>query len=141
MQGTPVGAFLGDLKEVPVERLAETAIREAIARSTIDGDMVQGVVMGHVITSSDVGNMARFAALAAGVNEAAPAMCVQRICGSGIQAVVSMVQEMDALDLDIAVAGGAEALSRVPYYLPSLRQICTPEKQLLQAYLLKRRNG
>lgn len=114
---TAVGAFLGALKEVPVEYLAATAIREAMTRSNIDGDMVDEVIMGHVISSTDAPDLARDAALlCAMVNT--PAFTVNRICGSGLQAVASALQEIQTNSSDVVIAGGAEALSRVPYYLP-----------------------
>ena len=115
---TPVGAFLGDLKEVPVQDLASLAIQEAAKRSCLGATDVQGVVLGHVMGTSEAANLARLAALQAGLDEATPGYTVNRVCGSGIQAVISAVQEMQGCNYDIMIAGGAESLSRVPYYLP-----------------------
>ncbi len=115
---TPAGAFLGDLKEVPVQDLASLTIKEAVSRSGITAQEVQGVVLGHVMGTPEAANIARFALLQAGLDEATPGYTVNRICGSGIQAVISAVQEMEGCNYDIAIAGGAESLSRVPYYLP-----------------------
>lgn len=115
---TPIGSFLGKLREVPVEDLAALAISEAVKRSNLGSKDVEGVVLGHAISSADAANLARVATLMAGLDEATPAYTVNRICGSGIQAVISTVQEMLGCDYEIAVAGGAESLSRVPYYLP-----------------------
>lgn len=115
---TPVGAFLGDLKEVPVQDLASLTIKEAVSRSGLRPEEVQGVVLGHVISTPEAANLARHAALQAGLAEETPGYSVNRICGSGIQAVISAVQEMQGCDYDIVIAGGAESLSRVPYYLP-----------------------
>jgi len=116
---TPVGAFLGDLKTVPVQELASIAIKEAVKRSNLKPTDVDDVVLGHVISSADTGNLARHAALLAGLDLNTPAFCVNRICGSGIQAVATAAQElMCNSDMDVAIAGGAESLSRVPYYLP-----------------------
>lgn len=114
---TPVGAFLGGLKEVPVEVLATTAIKEAVKRSQIEAKDVDQVILGHVISSTDSPNLARDAALLSGM-EQTPGLTVNRICGSGLQAVASACREIQFEDADIVVAGGAEALSRVPYYLP-----------------------
>jgi acetyl-CoA C-acetyltransferase len=114
---TAVGAFLGSLKEVPVESLAAAAIKEAIKRSGIEGSMVDEVIMGHVISSTDAPDLARDAALLCGMVNT-PAFTVNRICGSGLQAVASALQEIQTNVSDVVVAGGAEALSRVPYYLP-----------------------
>ena len=115
---TPVGAFLGDLKDVPVQQLATIAIREAVKRSKVAPEEVQSLVLGHVISTADAANLARYVALAADLAETTPAYTVNRICGLGIQAVISAVQEMQGCGYDVAIAGGAEALSRVPYYLP-----------------------
>lgn len=115
---TPVGAFLGDLKEVPVQDLASLAIKEAVSRSRLGAKDVQGVILGHVMGTPEAANLARHAALQAGLDEETPGYTVNRICGSGIQAVISAVQEMEGCDYDIVIAGGAESLSRVPYYLP-----------------------
>ena len=115
---TPAGAFLGDLKEVPVQDLASLTIKEAVSRSGITAQEVQGVVLGHVMGTPEAANIARFALLQAGLDEETPGYTVNRICGSGIQAVISAVQEMEGCGYDVAIAGGAESLSRVPYYLP-----------------------
>jgi acetyl-CoA C-acetyltransferase len=115
---TPVGAFLGELKDIPVQDLATIAMKEAVKRSSIAPDLVEGVVLGHVISTADAANLARYVALAADLREECTAFTVNRICGSGIQAVISMVQEMAGCGYEVAIAGGAEALSRVPYYLP-----------------------
>ena len=115
---TAIGAFMGGLKEVPVQELAALTIKEAVKRSNLDNKDVGGVVLGHAISTADAGNLGRLATLMAGLDDGTPGFTVNRICGSGIQAVISAVQEMQGGDLDIAVAGGAESLSRVPYYLP-----------------------
>jgi len=114
---TPVGAYLGGLKEVPVENLATIAIKEALKRSDIANDQVDEVILGHVISSTDAPNLARNAALQAGLEKAA-GLTVNRLCGSGIQAVISASHEILTDGAEIVVAGGAESLSRVPYYLP-----------------------
>lgn len=114
---TAVGAYLGGLKEVPVEVLATTAIKEALVRSNLSGQEVDEVILGHVISSTDAPNLARTAALLAGL-ESAPGMTINRLCGSGIQAVISAAQEIQTGGAEVVIAGGAESLSRVPYYLP-----------------------
>lgn len=116
---TPVGAFLGGLKTVPVQDLAALAVKEAVGRSNLGAADVDDVVMAHVISSADTGNLARHTALLAGLDLDTPGYCVNRICGSGIQAVISASQELMCNDeLSVVVAAGAESLSRVPYYLP-----------------------
>lgn len=115
---TPIGAYLGDLKTVPVQDLGALVIREAVRRSGITLDMVQEVVMGHVMATPEAGNFGRMVALKAGCPVTTTGFTVNRICGSGLQAVISAHQEIAAGCFDIVVAGGAESLSRVPYYLP-----------------------
>ena len=115
---TPIGAYLGDLKTVPVQDLGALVIREAVRRSGITLDMVQEVVMGHVRATPEAGNFGRMVALKAGCPVTTTGFTVNRICGSGLQAVISAHQEIAAGCFDIVVAGGAESLSRVPYYLP-----------------------
>ena len=115
---TPIGAYLGDLKTVPVQDLGALVIREAVKRSGITLDMVQEVVMGHVMATPEAGNFGRMVALKAGCPVTTTGFTVNRICGSGLQAVISAHQEIAAGCFDIVVAGGAESLSRVPYYLP-----------------------
>ena len=114
---TAVGGFLGGLKTVPVETLAATAMRAAIDRSNISPDDVEEVILGHVISSTDAPQIARDAALLLGM-ERTPGFTVNRICGSGLQAVASAWQEIVTGAAEIVVAGGAESLSRAPYYLP-----------------------
>lgn len=114
---TPIGAFLGGLKEIPVEFLASTAVKEAIKLSQISGKDVDEIILGHVISSTDSPDLGRDVALLCGMINT-PGFTVNRICGSGLQAVASACQEIQTGGADIVVAGGAEALSRVPYYLP-----------------------
>jgi len=114
---TPFGAFLGGLKEIPVEQLAATAVNEAIKRSGIDKNAVDEVILGHVISSTDSPDLGRDVALLCGMVDT-PGFTVNRICGSGLQAVASACQEIQTGGAEIVVAGGAEALSRVPFYLP-----------------------
>ena len=115
---TAVGAFLGGLKTVPVEELAATAIKEALKRSNnLDPHLVNDVVLGHVESSGDAPNLGRNAALLAGLDHV-PGYTLNRICGSGIQSIVNATQDILTGNSDIVVAGGAESLSRAPYYLP-----------------------
>ena len=115
---TPIGAYLGDLKTVPVQDLGALVIQEAVKRSHISLDMVEEVVMGHVMATPEAGNFGRMVALKAGCPVTTTGFTVNRICGSGLHAVISAHQEIAAGCFDIVVAGGAESLSRVPYYLP-----------------------
>jgi len=115
---TAVGAFLGGLKTVPVEELAATAIKEALKRSNnLDPALVNDVVFGHVESSGDAPNLGRNAAMLAGLDHV-PGYTLNRICGSGIQSIVNATQDILTGNSEIVVAGGAESLSRAPYYLP-----------------------
>lgn len=115
---TPVGAYMGGLKTVPVQNLAAIAIKEALKRSSItDMELVDDVVMGHVESSGECPNLGRIAAILAGLDYV-PGYTVNRICGSGAQSIVNAALEIWNGDSNIVVAGGAESLSRAPYYLP-----------------------
>lgn len=115
---TPIGAFLGGLKTVPVEELAAMTIKEALKRSDLQPDQIDEVICAHVISSADCGNIARVAALKAGLDESTPGYTINRICASGIQAVASAAMQIMTGNADIIMVAGAESLSRVPYYLP-----------------------
>ena len=115
---TPIGAFQGDLKTVSVQDLGTLVVQEAIKRAGISSDMVEEVVMGHVMATPEAGNFGRRVALQAGCPLTTTGFTVNRICGSGLQAVISAYHEIATGCVDIVVAGGAESLSRVPYYLP-----------------------
>jgi acetyl-CoA C-acetyltransferase len=115
---TAVGAFLGGLKTCKVQELASVAIKEALKRSNnLDPNSVDGVIMGHVESSGDSPNIGRDAAMLAGL-EFVPGYTVNRICGSGAQSIVNGMFEIGTGNADIIVAGGAESLSRAPFYLP-----------------------
>jgi acetyl-CoA C-acetyltransferase len=119
---TAIGTFGGSLAAIPPIALAATAAREALARSGVEGGRIGHVVFGHVINTEprDV-YLSRAAAMEAGVPDSAPAMNVNRLCGSGAQAIVSCVQALSMGDADFALAGGAESMSRAPYALTSAR--------------------
>lgn len=115
---TPVGAFLGGLKTVPVEELAAIAVKGALSRSNnLAPELVDDVVFGHVESSGDAPNLGRNTALLAGLDHV-PGYTVNRICGSGTQSIINAAQDIMTSNSEIVVAGGAESLSRAPYYLP-----------------------
>ena len=119
---TAIGTFGGSLAAIPPISLAATAAREAMARAGVEGGQVGHVVFGHVINTEPRDMyLSRVAAMEAGVPETTPAMNVNRLCGSGAQAVVSAVQALALGDADFALAGGAENMSRAPYALPAGR--------------------
>ena len=119
---TAVGTYGGELKDVPTADLAAQCVREAVARAGVPADAVGHVVFGNVVHSEPRdAYLARCAAILGGLPEATPALTVNRLCGSGLQAIVSASQGILLGEYDCAVAGGAENMSRVPYYLPGLR--------------------
>ncbi len=89
---TAIGTYLGSLKEAPVEFLGATAIQGALERSNLGNDQVNEVIMGHAIASGEAPNIARVCLLLAGLSEATPGFSISRMCGSGIQAIVSAMQ-------------------------------------------------
>jgi acetyl-CoA C-acetyltransferase len=119
---TAIGDYGGGLKDLPATKLGAVAIREAIARAKVDPASVGHVVMGSVIhgEARDM-YLSRVAAIEAGVPPGTPCLTVNRLCGSGLQALVSASQHILLGDCDIAVAGGAESMSRAAYFLPSGR--------------------
>ncbi|MGF6919587.1 beta-ketothiolase BktB [Paraburkholderia sp. 40] len=119
---TAIGKFGGSLKDLPPTQLGALVAREALARANVSGDEVGHVVFGNVIATEPKDlYLARVAALDAGVSEATPAFTVNRLCGSGLQAIVSAAQTILLGDADIAIGGGAENMSRAPYVTPDAR--------------------
>ena len=119
---TAIGDYGGALKDLAATRLGAVAIKEAVARAKVDPASVGHVVMGSVIhgEARDM-YLARVAALEAGLPAGTPCLTVNRLCGSGLQAIVSAAQQLLLGDCDVAVAGGAESMSRAAYFLPSGR--------------------
>jgi acetyl-CoA C-acetyltransferase len=119
---TPIGKYGGGLASVPPCDLAAKVVREAVGRAGVSADDVGHVMFGHVV-HTDVRDMyiSRVAAVNGGLNIETPAMTVNRLCGSGMQAIVSAAQAIMLGDCAVAVAGGAESMSRVPYWLPAMR--------------------
>ena len=114
---TAIGTFGGSLKDVPNTQLATTVVRAAIARAGIAADAVGHVVMGNVIpTDTKDAYLARVAAIDAGCPIETPAFNVNRLCGSGLQAIVSAAQAIALGDCDVAIGGGSESMSRGPYF-------------------------
>lgn len=119
---TAIGDYGGALKELSTTKLGAIAIREAVARAKVDPAGVGHVVMGSVIhgEAKDM-YMARVAAIEAGLPVGTPCLTVNRLCGSGLQALVSAAQHLMLGDCEVAVAGGAESMSRAAYFLPAGR--------------------
>ncbi|WP_345815975.1 thiolase family protein [Paraburkholderia sp. PREW-6R] len=114
---TPIGAFGGSLKDVPATDLGAVVVRETLRRSGLDPAALSSVVMGNVVQAGNKMNPARQAAIGGGVPVAVPALTVNRVCGSGAQAVASAAQEILLGLGDVAVAGGMENMDRAPYLL------------------------
>ena len=122
MARTAIGSFGGSLKEVPLSTLATTAVRAALERSGVPAAQVGHVVMGNVIpTEARDAYLSRIAAIDAGMPHETPAFNVSRLCGSGLQAIVSAAQSILLGDADTAIGGGAESMSRGAYLMPAAR--------------------
>jgi acetyl-CoA C-acetyltransferase len=119
---TAVGSFGGSLKDVPLSSLATTAVRAVLDRSGVPPAEVGHVVLGNVIpTEPKDAYLSRVAAIEAGIPKETPAFNVNRLCGSGLQAIVSAAQSILLDGIDFAIGAGAESMSRGPYLLPSQR--------------------
>ena len=117
-----IGGFGGALKDLPLADLATALARAAIERSGVAAEQIGHVVMGNVIpTEARDAYLGRVAAMNAGIPKETPAFNVNRLCGSGLQAIVSAAQSLLLGDTDIALAAGAESMSRAPYLLPQAR--------------------
>jgi acetyl-CoA C-acetyltransferase len=119
---TAIGDFGGSLKDFSPTDLGARVVREVLSRAKVSGDEVGHVVFGNVVhTEPKDMYLARVAALNGGVAQHAPALTVNRLCGSGLQAIVSAAQSVLLGDADIAIGGGAENMSRAPYIMPAAR--------------------
>ena len=119
---TAIGSFGGSLATVPPIDIATVAVRAALERAGVEGGQIGTVVMGHVINTEPRDMyLSRVAAMQAGVPDTVPAMNVNRLCGSGVQAIISGTQALLLGDADFALVGGAECMSRSPYALPAAR--------------------
>ncbi len=119
---TPIGSFLGSLSSLPATRLGSIAIAAALERSALIPEQVDEVIMGHVLTAGVGQAPARQAALGAGLPDCVETLTVNKVCGSGLKAVMLAAQAIQAGDAQVIVAGGMESMSNVPYYLGGLRQ-------------------
>src|SRR5712691_984100 len=119
---TAIGRYGGGLAGVPPCDLAATVVREAVSRAGVEPGEVGHAVFGHVIhTETRDMYLSRVAAVNGGLPVETPAFTVNRLCGSGLQAIVSAAQAIRLGDCDVAVAGGAESMSRGQYWLPGMR--------------------
>ena len=119
---TAIGTFGGALAGTPPTALGAIVAREALARAGVEGGQIGHVVFGHVINTEPRDMyVSRVAAMEAGIPDTAPAMNVNRLCGSGAQAIVSVVQSLMLGDADFGLAGGSENMSRSPFIIPDQR--------------------
>ena len=119
---TPTGKFLGALKQFTAPELGAMAVREAVRRAGIDSASVDECIMGNVIQAGNGQNPARQAALNGGLHQHVAALTINKVCGSGLKAVMLAAQGIATGDIDIAVAGGMESMSNSPYLLPRVRE-------------------
>ena len=119
---TAIGTFGGALAAVPPIELGTTAAKAALERAGVEGGQIGHVVFGHIINTEPRDMyLSRVAAMQAGTPETVPAMNVNRLCGSGVQAIISATQSLMLGDADFALAGGAECMSRAPFINPDQR--------------------
>jgi acetyl-CoA C-acetyltransferase len=118
---TPVGSYLGSLQALSAPRLGAAAIRAALERAKVQPERVDEVYMGNVLSAGVGQAPARQAALYGGLPHSVPCTTVNKVCGSGLQAVILAAKSVLLGDVEIAVAGGMESMSNVPYYLKQAR--------------------
>src|SRR5688572_17639447 len=119
---TPTGKFLGALKDFSATQLGALVVREAVARAGIDPASVDECIMGNVIQAGNGQNPARQAALNGGLSDHVAALTINKVCGSGLKAVMLATQGIATGDIEVAVAGGMESMSNAPYLLPRVRE-------------------
>jgi acetyl-CoA C-acetyltransferase len=118
----PTGKFLGSLKDLPAPELGAMVVREAVARAGIDPAIVDECIMGNVVSGGVGQAPARQAALKGGLEDHVAALTINKVCGSGLKAVMLAQQGIQTGDIDIAVAGGMESMSNCPYIIPKVRE-------------------
>ena len=118
----PTGKFLGGLKDFTAPELGAMVVREAVTRSGIDPDVVDECIMGNVVSGGVGQAPARQAALKGGLSDHVAALTINKVCGSGLKAVMLAHQGIQTGDIDVAVAGGMESMSNCPYIIPKVRE-------------------
>src|SRR6266513_5800971 len=118
---TPIGKYLGGLSSLPGPRLGALVIREAMRRAAVPDDVVDEVIMGNVLQGGEGQAPARQAAIHAGLPGTIPAMTINKVCGSGLKAVMLAAQAIKAGDERLVVAGGFESMSNAPHYVYGMR--------------------
>jgi acetyl-CoA C-acetyltransferase len=118
---TPTGKFLGGLKELTAPQLGAMVVREAVRRAGIEPDTIEECIMGNVVSAGLGQAPARQAALRGGLSDHVAALTINKVCGSGLKAVMLAAQGIATGDIEIAVAGGMESMSNCPYLLKRVR--------------------
>src|SRR5580765_7936070 len=118
---TPIGKFLGALAGISATKLGAIAVREAVLRAGLKPAQIDEVIMGNVVSAGLGQNPARQAALFGGIPDTVPAFTVNKVCGSGLKAVVLAAQAVKCGDAEIVVAGGMESMSNAPYLMKNAR--------------------
>ena len=118
---TPIGKFLGTLAGIPAPKLGALAVREAVLRAGLKPEQIDEVIMGNVVSAGLGQNPARQAAIFGGIPDTVPAFTVNKVCGSGLKAVVLAAQAIKCGDAEIVVAGGMESMSNAPYLMKNAR--------------------
>ena len=119
---TPTGKFLGSLESVSAVDLGAITLRETLRRSGLDAALIEEVVMGQVVQAGSGQNPARQAALKAGLTHEVGALTINKVCGSGLKAVILAAQSIRAGDQHAVLAGGMESMSNAPHLLPGARK-------------------
>jgi acetyl-CoA C-acetyltransferase len=120
-QRTPIGSFQGALASVQATKLGSIALKAALEKAGLKADQIQEVYVGNVLPANEGQAPARQVALGAGLPNSVPCTTVNKVCGSGLKAVMLAAQAIRAGDADVVAAGGIESMSNVPYYLPNAR--------------------
>jgi acetyl-CoA C-acetyltransferase len=118
---TAIGSFQGALSRTPAPQLGAAVIRELLARTGIAGEQIDEVILGQVLTAGSGQNPARQSVLLAGLPHTVPAMTLNKVCGSGLKAVILGAQAIHGGDAEIIIAGGQENMSLAPYVMPGAR--------------------
>src|SRR5262245_18974633 len=119
---TPIGKYLGGLSEIPAPQLGAVALAEALKRAAARPEQIDEVIFGNVLQAGLGQNPARQAALKAGLPDTIAAVTINKVCGSGLKAVMLAAQAIRAGDAELIAAGGVESMSRAPHLLFNTRQ-------------------
>lgn len=130
---TPIGSFLGSLAAIPATKLGSTAIKGALEKINLDPAEVEEVYMGNVLQANEGQAPARQAALGAGLSNSVPATTINKVCASGMKAVMFAAQSIKCGDADVIVAGGMENMSSVPHYLDGRNGVKLGDIKLVDA--------